>query len=193
MSDFKRFRRLTKENGLAAALMKTLARTSGKRVLIEGLDEDFPRPPTPRDLSMPTPERYNPAGTLTCETARFPAKDGIYAASLFTHLYPNDAGAYMREMHRVLKVGGLAMVSFHDRPHAGERFLGGEHRADYETAFFTALLTEAGFEMVRGHRRRLRAAHIGAAQIGVEPVNSAPFRAAAISSLGHRAAIALVA
>ena len=267
MSDFAHFRRVAKEHGLAAALIKTLARASRKRVLVEGLDEDFPRPPPRRDLSMPTQddaklwhlgyggrwkhvlplpnermmlhigaasvdnfffvadawaqlltryvgpgshvvdvgcgcgrtarmlvnnphvmrftgfdvfapyvdwcnrffgeihgdrfrfhhldvrtERYNPAGTLTCETARFPAADGdvdlIYAASLFTHLYPDDARAYVREMHRVLKGGGLAMVSFHDRPRAGERFSGTEHRADYETAYFAGLLTEAGFEMV---------------------------------------------
>src|SRR6478609_2562996 len=96
--------------------------------------------------------RYNPDGTLTCETARFPADDGdvdlIYAASLFTHLYPDDARAYMREMHRVLKPGGLAMVSFHDRPLAGEPFSGSEHRADYDTSYFAGLLAEAGFEMV---------------------------------------------
>ena len=166
MSDFAHFRRVAKEHGLAAALIKTLARAGRKRVLIEGLDEDFPRPPPRRDLSMPTQDdaelwhlgyggrtkRYNPAETLTCETARFPAAGGdvdlIYAASLFTHLYPDDARAYVREMHRVLKVGGLAMVSFHDRPLVGERFSGTEHRADYETSYFAGLLTEAGFEMV---------------------------------------------
>lgn len=54
MSDFAQFRRVAKEHGLAAALIKTLARASRKRVLIEGLDEDFPRPPPRRDLSMPT-------------------------------------------------------------------------------------------------------------------------------------------
>ena len=56
MSDFARFRRVMKENGLAAAMIKALARASGRRVLVEGLDEDFPRPPPPRDLSMPTPD-----------------------------------------------------------------------------------------------------------------------------------------
>jgi len=79
-----------------------------------------------------------------------PADDGdvdlIYAASLFTHLYPDDARAYMREMHRVLKPGGLAMVSFHDRPLAGEPFSGSEHRAGH--VVLRGLVAEAGFEMV---------------------------------------------
>ena len=267
MNPLALFRRVWKQHGFTAALIKTLARVRAQRVLIEGVDDDFPRPPPPRDLSMPTAddatrwhlgyggrwkhvlplpnermmlhigaasvdnfffvadawaqlltryigpashvvdvgcgcgrtarmlvnnphvarftgfdvfapyvdwcnrffgelhgdrfgfhhldvrtERYNPDGALTCETARFPSADGdvdvIYAASLFTHLYPDDAAAYLREMNRALKRGGIAVVSFHDRPLAGERFSGSEHRADYEMRYFEQLVLDSGLELV---------------------------------------------
>lgn len=260
------FRRVLNEHGLAAALIKSLARSAGRRVLIEGLDADYPRPPLPRDLSMPTPddalrwhtgyggrwkhvlplpnermmlhvgaesvdnfffvgdawaqllsrhidpdshvmdvgcgcgrtarflvnnphvarytgfdvfapyvdwcnrffgelhgerfrfhhldvrtERYNPLGVLSCQDARFPARDGdvdvIYAASLFTHLYPDDTHAYLREMHRVLDGAGSAIVSFHDRPESGRAFSGSEHRADYDFRHFCAMAADAGFDV----------------------------------------------
>ena len=51
-------------------------------------------------------------------------------------------------MSRVLKRGGLAVVSFHDRPLANERFSGSEHRADYETDYFNELAVKAGLELV---------------------------------------------
>jgi SAM-dependent methyltransferase len=261
------FRRVWQSDGLAAALIKSLARASGRRVLIEGLDDDYPKPPATPDLSMPTPEdatrwhtgyggrwkhvlplpnarmmlhvgaasvdnfffvgdawaqllsryirpgshvldigcgcgrtarflvnnphvarftgvdvfgpyvdwcnrffgelhpgrfafhhvdvrteRYNPRGRLTCAQARFPAADGdvalVYAASLFTHLYPDDARAYLKEAHRVLRDDGVAVVSFHDRPDAGQRFSGSEHRADYGVAYFGDIARDTGFDVV---------------------------------------------
>ena len=266
VSDVALFRRVWKENGPGAALIKALARVIGRRVLIEGLDDDFPRAPGAPDLSMPTPddatrwhtgyggrwkhvlplpndrmmlhvgaatvdnfyfvgdawaqllsrhiaagshvmdvgcgcgrtarflvnnphvarytgfdvfrpyvdwcnrffgelhgerfafhpldvrtERYNPNGTLSCAQARFPARDRdvdlVYAASLFTHLYPADLKAYAGEMHRVLRDGGIAVVSFHDRPDPGEVFSGSEHRADYDAGHFRQLFGDAGFEL----------------------------------------------
>lgn len=94
-------------------------------------------------------DRYNPDGLLSCDTARFPAAakqiDFIYAASLFTHLYPADLKCYMKEIHRVLKNGGLAVVSIHDQPKPNELFSGSEHRADYDAAHFISLMQEFGF------------------------------------------------
>ena len=75
------------------------------------------------------------------------AVDVLYAASLFTHLYPRDAQAYLREAHRVLRDGGRALVSFHDRPRAGETFSGDEHRADYDAAHFGPLCAQAGLRV----------------------------------------------
>jgi SAM-dependent methyltransferase len=266
MRDAALFRRAWKTHGMAVALIKALARVAGRRVLIEGVDDDFPRPPAPRDLSMPTMDdarawhlgyggrwkhvlplpndrmmlhvgapsvdnfffvadawaqlltreigpgshvmdvgcgcgrtarllvnnpyvarytgfdvfapyvewcnrffgelhgerfrfhhldvktaRYNPSGTLAADSARFPAPDGdvdvLFAASLFTHLYPHDAQAYLRETHRVLHDGGTAVVSFHDRPRHGETFCGDEHRADYDAAHFRALCAQAGLHL----------------------------------------------
>ena len=50
-------------------------------------------------------------------------------------------------MHRVLRAGGIAVVSFHDRPDAGEVFSGSEHRADYDAGHFRRLFSDAGFEL----------------------------------------------
>jgi SAM-dependent methyltransferase len=104
-----------------------------------------------RHVDMRT-ERYNPAGTLACADVHFPADDGdvdlVYAASVFTHLYPGDARAYLKEAQRVLRRDGLAVLSFHDRPEAGERFSGSEHRADYDAAYFADITREAGFDLV---------------------------------------------
>ena len=256
-----------RRHGFRASVIKALARTMHRRVLIEGVDDDFPRPPPPRDLAMPTAddanawhlgyggrwkhvlplpndrmmlhvgaqsvdnfffvgdawaqllsryiargshvmdvgcgcgrtarflvnnphvarytgfdvfapyvdwcnrffgelhrgrfafyhldvrtERYNPNGALGCADARFPAADGdvdlVYAASLFTHLYPDDTRTYAREMARVLDDGGLAVVSFHDRPESGRDFSGTEHRADYDVGAFQRIFADAGFDFV---------------------------------------------
>ena len=66
----------------------------------------------------------------------------------FWPLYPDDARAYLGEMHRVLRAGGRAVVSFHDRPQMGERFSGTEHRADYDAAHFAELAREARLGLV---------------------------------------------
>src|SRR6185437_6040883 len=128
-----------RRHGFRASAVKALARTMHRRVLIEGVDDDFPRAPPPRDLAMPhvarysgfdvfapyvdrcnrffgelhrrrfafhhldvRTERYNPNGAPGCPDARFPPADGdvdlVSAASLFTHLYPDRARAYAREM-----------------------------------------------------------------------------------------------
>ena len=47
-------------------------------------------------------------------------------------------------MRRVLKPGGTAVVSFHDRPAEGQTFSGSEHRADYDVGNMLALLAGEG-------------------------------------------------
>ena len=54
MNDARTFIRVWRGHGLAQAMIKALARVAGKRVLVEGLDTDFPASPAPRDLAMPT-------------------------------------------------------------------------------------------------------------------------------------------
>jgi SAM-dependent methyltransferase len=97
-------------------------------------------------------DRYNPNGLLSSETARFPAAaeeiDFVYAASLFTHMYLADLKSYVAEMHRVLKPGGLAVISIHDQPKQGEQFSGSEHRVDYDAAYFILLMRKFGFVLV---------------------------------------------
>jgi SAM-dependent methyltransferase len=266
MSNTKTFHQVWRKHGIVTAIIKSLARLIGKRVLIDGVDIDYPEKLNQRDLSLPTnddsaathqgysrwnhvlplptdrmmlhvgaetvenflvvadawaqvlsrfilpgshvmdvgcgcgrtarllainpnvqqftgfdvvkpyidwcnsffsetypgrfvfhhldvqTERYNPKGQLSCQTARFPAADGdidfIYAASVFTHLYPEDLGSYAAEMNRVLKSDGLALVSIHDQPKSGELFSGSEHRADYEAGHFLSLMQGAGFALL---------------------------------------------
>lgn len=266
MKNVALFRTIWKDHGLIPAVVKALGRLAGSRVMVEGIDQDFPRPGVAPDLSMPTmedarvshasyprwkhvlplpnermmihigagtvenffvvadawgqvlnhyiqsdshvmdigcgcgrmarmlvgnpyvrhftgvdvvvpyvewcnrhfdeiypgrfrffhldvrTERYNPNGTLTCKTARFPAvaaqADLIYAASLFTHLYPEDARCYLKEMRRVLKAQGKAIVSIHDQPRPGEAFSGTEHRADYDATHFLDMSRDEGFDLL---------------------------------------------
>jgi SAM-dependent methyltransferase len=55
-------------------------------------------------------------GTLDASRYRFPfenaAFDVAYAASLFTHLLPEETQNYFREAHRVVKPGGSCLFSF---------------------------------------------------------------------------------
>lgn len=96
-------------------------------------------------------DRYNPGGSLSCKTARFPADSGqvdfLFAASLFTHQVPGDLSDYAKEIQRVLKPGGLALVSIHDQPKEGKQFSGDEHRADYAPEYFESLMKKTGFEI----------------------------------------------
>ncbi|MGE5359594.1 MAG: class I SAM-dependent methyltransferase [Bacteroidales bacterium] len=59
---------------------------------------------------------YNPAGITAGADYRFPFAerdfDVIYAASLFTHLLPDETRNYLREARRVLKRGGRCLFSF---------------------------------------------------------------------------------
>jgi SAM-dependent methyltransferase len=60
---------------------------------------------------------YNPKGTIPSAEYVFPVADDsvdlAFAASLFTHLYEEDARHYFQETFRVLKKGGVALFSIH--------------------------------------------------------------------------------
>jgi len=55
-------------------------------------------------------DMYNPGGSSSAETFRFPYEDASFsfaiATSVFTHLYPPETFNYIRETHRVLGPGG---------------------------------------------------------------------------------------
>lgn len=59
---------------------------------------------------------YNPKGRLKAESYQFPYPDEcfdiVYAASLFTHLLPDESVNYFRESKRVLRKGGKCLFSF---------------------------------------------------------------------------------
>jgi SAM-dependent methyltransferase len=59
---------------------------------------------------------YNPAGAVRADAYRFPADDAafdlVFAASVFTHMVPENAAHYFHETARVLKPGGRAVFSF---------------------------------------------------------------------------------
>ena len=59
---------------------------------------------------------YNPTGTVRADAYRFPSDDDafdlVFAASVFTHMVPENAAHYFRETARVLKPGGRAVFSF---------------------------------------------------------------------------------
>jgi SAM-dependent methyltransferase len=58
---------------------------------------------------------YNPAGSAAAAAYAFPYPDRsfdvVYAASLFTHLLPDETRNYLREARRVLKPGGKCLLS----------------------------------------------------------------------------------
>jgi SAM-dependent methyltransferase len=59
---------------------------------------------------------YNPDGVHLASEYRFPCDDAVmdvaFAASIFTHMAPENALNYFREAARALKVGGKCLFSF---------------------------------------------------------------------------------
>lgn len=59
---------------------------------------------------------YNPAGSIPPTQYRFPvadrSRDLVFAASVFTHMVPENAAHYFREAARVLEPGGRCVFSF---------------------------------------------------------------------------------
>jgi SAM-dependent methyltransferase len=60
--------------------------------------------------------KYNPFGTISATEYRFPYPDDsfdfVFATSLFTHLVLPDAAHYLREIERVLRPTGRALLTF---------------------------------------------------------------------------------
>ena len=61
-------------------------------------------------------DRYNPKGNVAPSRVRFPASDrSVDTAclfSIFTHFYASDIRVYLRELHRVLRPGGLIVATW---------------------------------------------------------------------------------
>ena len=59
---------------------------------------------------------YNSSGKLTAAEYRFPFADEsfdvVLLKSLFTHMFPADIRAYMREIGRMLKKGGRSVITY---------------------------------------------------------------------------------
>ncbi len=59
---------------------------------------------------------YNKKGKLQPSAFRFPYEDGFFdfafATSVFTHMFTGDVRHYLDEIHRVLRPGGRALVTF---------------------------------------------------------------------------------
>ena len=93
-------------------------------------------------------EKYNPTGALKAQELTFPAGDEtvdvISAASVFTHLLEADALRYLKEIRRVLKRGGVALLSIHENVPPGQQFSGTEDRIDIDPGYFIELAGEAG-------------------------------------------------
>jgi hypothetical protein len=94
---------------------------------------------------------YNPSGVYQARDYRFPAGDATvdlaFAASLFTHLLEMDCRHYLAETVRVLKPGGIAIVSVLISPPAGARYSGTEARVDVDVEYFLGLATAAGLNL----------------------------------------------
>jgi SAM-dependent methyltransferase len=54
---------------------------------------------------------HNPEGMVTCENLAIPISDSsidkVFLFSVFTHLYANEIGYYLKEFYRILKPGGM--------------------------------------------------------------------------------------
>jgi SAM-dependent methyltransferase len=86
---------------------------------------------------------YNPNGSIPASRVRFPLEDRsvdvAFAASVFTHLLEPDAAHYLAETSRVLKTGGLAVLSIHKDTSPSFPFTGTETRIDVFPPYFQAM------------------------------------------------------
>jgi SAM-dependent methyltransferase len=59
---------------------------------------------------------YNPAATVTAAEYRLPYEDGTFTQALlksvFTHMHPRDVRHYLRELGRVIRPGGRAVITY---------------------------------------------------------------------------------
>ncbi|MBS0490065.1 MAG: class I SAM-dependent methyltransferase, partial [Proteobacteria bacterium] len=64
------------------------------------------------------PGRYLLNGLKTPTSLAPKSKDLVYAYSVLTHLREKAVRAWLEEVHRVLRPGGLALLTFHDEGYA---------------------------------------------------------------------------
>jgi len=94
---------------------------------------------------------YNPSGTLSASSFRFPVDDSsidiALAASVFTHLLEPDARNYLQESRRVLRAGGRLILSLHTEPLDDAAYSGDEARVDVRLDYFLEMAESAGLTM----------------------------------------------
>src|SRR4029078_110360 len=103
-------------------------------------------------------DRYNPKGRVAPRNVRFPAGTAQFDVcclfSIFTHFYKEDVQHYLREIHRVLKPGGLVVATWflYDEERLPRAIASSSypmaHRLDEVTIFteITAALRSSGFD-----------------------------------------------
>lgn len=93
-------------------------------------------------------EMYNPQGAVRTEDYHLPAEDGavdlVAAHSLFTHLFEPEARHYLGEIARILKPDGVAVISLHVEPPAGQVYVQSHDRSDVALDHFLAMAADAG-------------------------------------------------
>ncbi len=89
---------------------------------------------------------WNPNGKILSNNFVLPIEDCsvnfVVAGSLFTHLLEEECKHYLDEIKRILKPGGLALISIHDKPKEGARFSGDHSRIDISYDYFLSLTNE---------------------------------------------------
>jgi len=93
---------------------------------------------------------YNPSGAIRPQDVRFPCDDEdvdlVVVASVFTHLLEVDAAHYLREIARVLRPSGTALVSIRAVAAPGTRYGGDEGCIDVDKGHFLGMARDAGLE-----------------------------------------------
>lgn len=73
--------------------------------------------------------------------------DAVWSYDVFVHINPNDIDAYLRELRRVLRPGGAAVIH-HSGTYRTEMEASLSYRSHIDGAFFSHLLGRYGFEIV---------------------------------------------
>jgi|SRR5579863_3663764 len=112
---------------------------------------------------------YNPGGKLSGSNCKFPFEDGsfdvVFAKSLFTHLVPEAADNYLKEIARLLSPAGRCLASFYllndavrqstlEKPgYPAFNFGSGPWRYAFEQAVESAVAFEDSylFDLMRNH------------------------------------------
>jgi SAM-dependent methyltransferase len=62
-------------------------------------------------------DRYHPGGASTASTYVFPYEDAtfdyVFLGSVFTHMFPADVANYLAQIARVMRPGGVCLISYY--------------------------------------------------------------------------------